>query len=92
MTDPNVIQVGGERYLLAEEGKGKYALPAALEDHLAAQLPTTDEALPGFIRTYSTTWYKEAELREGSPSCNMPGCPKPHVPRGKFCGYRHARA
>ena len=92
MVDQNVITIGRDRYLLAEDSKGEYALPTFLEEHLEAQRPHQEEALPGYIPVYSTNWYKEAELRDGSGCCLMPGCPKDAVKNGKFCGYRHERA
>lgn len=90
----DVVTIGRDRYLIHPDGKGEYALPTSLEEHLAAQLPRQEEALPGYIPEYSTTWRREQELQAEAGKCLMPGCPKPAVKRdnGKFCGYRHERA
>ena len=90
MATSDVITIGKDRFILDPTGDGRYAQASDLAEQLAAHSPLTEEALPGYIPTYSTNWRLEQQQRVGSGYCLMPGCPK--ETKRKFCGYRHERA
>ena len=76
MATSDVITIGKDRFILDPTGDGRYAQASDLAEQLAAHSPLTEEALPGYIPTYSTNWRLEQQQRVGSGYCLCQAAPK----------------
>ena len=88
MVKAEVVEIGGQRYILDPRGRGEYVLPAETPEHLEAQKPTERDHLPGFVPEYSAEWRRKqsvAPASRSSRSCGNIPCPRPAKLGRKYC-------